>query len=261
MHVIMIIFMFIPNSLGIYGGMDASIENFPHHVAIEHNGKGVYLCGGAIISDTQVITAAHCVYGLGSDELTVRSGTNTLKSGGSLHNVKKVKVHEEYELSRNKAKQHKSVYDSSHENDIALIRVDTPFKFNEKCRAIGMFDKGEGIPLGDMANVTGWGNTYERFGLSSKLKFADLPILHKTIYNLAYLKKGGSSNGKICAGDYNSVGLTKDSCHGDSGGGLVVNGRLAGIVSSGKKCGLPDYPGVYTEIAYFRDWIREHAGF
>jgi len=62
----------------------------------------------------------------------------------------------------------------------------------------------------------------------------------------------------ICCGEYE-----KDSCSGDEGGPLICFDEdepyLCGIVSWGLGCGRPTYPGVYTELAYFREWILEIA--
>jgi trypsin len=47
-----------------------------------------------------------------------------------------------------------------------------------------------------------------------------------------------------------------DACDGDSGGPLVCYGKLTGITSYGVYCAEPLYPGVYTDIMMFQDWIR-----
>lgn len=60
----------------------------------------------------------------------------------------------------------------------------------------------------------------------------------------------------ICAGE--PLG-GKDSCQGDSGGPYTVNGQVAGIVSYGLGCARPKVPGVYTNVAYFRNWIAKNA--
>lgn len=60
---------------------------------------------------------------------------------------------------------------------------------------------------------------------------------------------------KFCNGFCNSD--TRDSCQDDSGGGLTINGRVLGIVSFGIGCGRPTYPGAYTNVAPYRNWIDE----
>lgn len=59
--------------------------------------------------------------------------------------------------------------------------------------------------------------------------------------------------GMICAGYMQAGGV--DACQGDSGGPLVCNGTLAGIVSWGYRCAVPGYPGIYTNVSYYNNWI------
>ena len=79
--------------------------------------------------------------------------------------------------------------------------------------------------------------------------------MDKDVCNSAYL--GSLPEGQICAAYFGKGGI--DSCSGDSGGPIAISGRLAGIVSYGLSCGTPFYPGVYSEIAYYRKWIDEHS--
>jgi len=58
----------------------------------------------------------------------------------------------------------------------------------------------------------------------------------------------------ICAGYLHRGG--KDACQGDSGGPLTVDDILYGIVSWGYECADPNYPGVYTNVANLRWWIK-----
>lgn len=44
----------------------------------------------------------------------------------------------------------------------------------------------------------------------------------------------------------------------DSGGPLACNGTLVGIISWGRGCASPQFPGVYTNVYYFRKWIEKH---
>lgn len=59
--------------------------------------------------------------------------------------------------------------------------------------------------------------------------------------------------GMFCAGEVNVGG--KDACQGDSGGPVTWNGMVIGATSWGFGCAYPNYPGVYTDIAQYRDWV------
>lgn len=68
-----------------------------------------------------------------------------------------------------------------------------------------------------------------------------------------YVRDPITSN-MFCAG----VGYV-DACQGDSGGPGVINGKLAGIVSSGMDCGSTYYPGIYTRVDKYAKWIAGYV--
>ena len=84
-----------------------------------------------------------------------------------------------------------------------------------------------------------------------------IPIIDTRVCNEAYDSFGGLPAGQICAA-HPAGG--KDACQGDSGGPLAVDGKLAGVVSWGNGCAKKGYPGAYTEVAAFREWIEEKIG-
>lgn len=223
----------------IIGGVIADIREFPHQVSLQRHGK--HNCGGSIISEDWVLTAAHCIpetYTVA--EFTIRSGSSKLETGGTVHNVSEIILHELYFVV---------------DNDIALMKVNPRFHLNGKtCRAIPLINAGVVIQPGTLAYTTGWGRT-EHYPVSYILLKVQVPILSPEecdSYPIGPLKKG-----KICAG-YKEGG--SDACKGDSGGPLSVGNLLVGIVSWGDGCGEPYRPGVYVEVAYYRDWIKKKTG-
>jgi trypsin len=119
-----------------------------------------------------------------------------------------------------------------------------------------LFSTGEKAVPGTMAVVSGWGYT-DPDHMPDQLMSVMVPIVDRTTCNNSYAGTiiGQIIDGELCAG-YIDVG-GKDSCQGDSGGALVIDGREVGIVTTGNGCGLPKYPGVYTDVAYYYNWIME----
>ena len=108
--------------------------------------------------------------------------------------------------------------------------------------------------------VAGWGDQTPTLGLNStnRLRYVDLKVVSDSECGRANLGFHGPSG--VCAEE-----LAKDSCNGDSGGPLFHNGTTriqVGIVSYGTGCGLPKFPGVYSEVnnSEIRSWITNTSG-
>jgi len=150
-------------------------------------------------------------------------------------------------------------------NDIAAIRLTTPLTLNgDTVNAICLPDAS--LRATGTAVVTGWGATREGGAVSNQLMEVSVPIVDDQTCDDLYAEVGGSGmifDSMICAGDVEDGGV--DSCQGDSGGPFIVPGNnsswvLAGVVSWGYGCAEPGFPGVYTEVAYFVDWIEKTTG-
>ncbi|XP_015609256.1 transmembrane protease serine 9 [Cephus cinctus] len=226
----------------IVGGTAISIQKVPYQVSLRHRGN--HICGGVILSASWVLTAAHCV-NQSIHNMEVRAGSSKSNCGGSLHKVDKIYVHEDYHVDDS----HISV------NDIALLLISDKFKFDETRRPIKIFSKNEKAKEGARGRTSGWGRTSFNGSISTMLQIVTVPIISKVNCSRIYEQIGKLPPGQICAGFKTGGG---DSCSGDSGGPLAIGGRLAGIVSWGIECGSDEYPGVYTEVAAYHDWIMKH---
>ncbi|XP_046419489.1 trypsin-1-like [Neodiprion fabricii] len=229
----------------IVGGENATIEQVPYQVSIEVNGTSI--CGGSIIAENWILTAAHCmVYDIAW--YIIRAGSSLASSGGSVSTFDSYITHENYSVN--------SDYGYT-VNDIALIHLNDNLTLDSTRAIIPLYEQGEEAVEGAKAIVSGWGSLTESGYWQSVLQVVTLPIISKSDCNTSYIAWGGLPYGEICAG-YSDGG--HDACTGDSGGPLAIDGVLAGIVTWGKGCAEAGWPGVYTEVAYYRDWISEKSG-
>ncbi|XP_043482802.1 trypsin-1-like [Leptopilina heterotoma] len=144
--------------------------------------------------------------------------------------------------------------------DIAVIKVNPPFTYSNVIQPIKLPKKGEALKT-DSATVTGWGYTSPGGPGSDKLRAVSVPKVDlkkcQNIYSFGQMKL---REGEICYG-VNKRRDVRDKCQGDSGGALINSDKVEiGVVSWGVDCGTKGYPGVYTDVLYFRDWIKEKTG-
>lgn len=217
----------------------------------------IYACGGSLIDPHVVVTAAHCVSNKSAGELKIRAGEWDTQTRDEIfphqdRAVVNVVIHPQY-------------YKGNLMNDIALLFLQEPVEIAENVNTVCL-PPNHGTFDGQRCFASGWGK--DNFGKEGKyqviLKRVELPVVP---VNVCVQKLRNTRLGQyfqlhesfMCAGGE----LGRDTCKGDGGSPLVCEipgaaGRYfqAGIVSWGIGCG-DDTPGVYVNVARFRDWIDQ----
>ncbi|RVE69982.1 hypothetical protein OJAV_G00083040 [Oryzias javanicus] len=153
---------------------------------------------------------------------------------------------------------HPSYNSVTFDNDIALLQLSSPVTFNSYISPVCLASTGSTFYSGINTWVTGWGRIGSGVSLPSPqtLQEVQVPIVGNRRCKCSY---GASSinDNMVCAGLLEGG---KDSCQGDSGGPLVIkqNNRWiqAGIVSFGRGCAEPNFPGVYARVSQYETWIN-----
>ncbi|XP_019880431.1 proclotting enzyme [Aethina tumida] len=243
----------------VVGGEEALPGRWPWMAAIFLHGsrRTEFWCGGSLISAHYVLTAAHCTRDsrqrpFAARQFTVRLGDIDLKrdnepSAPVTFKVSEIKAHQQFSRV--------GFY-----NDIALLKLDKPARKSKYIIPLCLPPpelKNEKF-AGQKTTVVGWGTTYYGGKESTIQRQAVLPIWRNEDCNQAYFQPITSNF--ICAG-YSEGGT--DACQGDSGGPLMIHWDArwiqVGVVSFGNKCGEPGYPGVYTRVTEYLDWIKENT--
>ncbi|KAH8405687.1 hypothetical protein KR215_006567, partial [Drosophila sulfurigaster] len=221
----------------IIGGEVTSTYYVPYQVSLRRRTSSssayAHTCGGCLISDRAILTAAHCVYNRLAENFLIVAGTEVRSGmdGGVVTRAEKLLPHEQYNASIT-------------DNDIALIFVSPPFPVGTHQKIATIQVAKERPVAGTVAKVSGWGTTTEGGLASMQLQQVQVSLMDNAECQAPYTWRP-ISEGMLCAA---VPGGGKDACQGDSGGPLVVDNQLLGIVSWGEGCARPDYPGVYAAV-------------
>ncbi|XP_045531490.1 chymotrypsin-1-like [Pieris brassicae] len=215
----------------VVGGTDAPDKALPYQVSLQRTDQNNFpFCGGAIIADRWILTAAHCLKNVQAKDLSVLAGTNNKK-------------HEKYT-------------DRPNVHDIALLRTKEKIKFTERVKPIEIAT--EDPKPGDKCKLSGWGFTTQNQRRSpDKLQWLDVKIISekacKTDNIRRFEKSFPVTENHICTLNKNGEG----TCQGDSGGSLACNNKSTGIVSWNLPCarGQPD---AYTRTSKYATWIKDN---
>ena len=174
----------------VVGGQEAADGSVPYQVSLQLKGFGHY-CGGSILADRWVLTAAHCVEGQTPGQLNVLVGTNSLKEGGQLYESDKFVSHKRY----NRPQFH---------NDIALVRLKSKLQFSDVVKPVEYSEKtvGQDQPV----RLTGWGRTYEGGPVPTKLQTLNLTTLSNEECEKRTPGSGNVDTGHVCTLTTNGEG-------------------------------------------------------
>ncbi|MET7368504.1 trypsin-like serine protease [Streptomyces sp. NPDC005566] len=221
----------------IIGGVAATITEAPWMVQLHYyDDKGTadtadddgYFCGGTLVAPAKVLTAAHCVDGLDwAANGAVVGGTSQLPVSGDLHGGRAVSVWRQWV--------NPSYNDAAISGDVAVLTLGTALPYKTLQPASGT-DTAL-YAAGTRATVYGWGRTSSTSqDISETLRKATVPIQSdstcKSTYPVDFVAGQMTCAGVPASGEDSG---TVSPCNGDSGGPMVVNGRIAGVVSWGMK--------------------------
>uniref|UniRef100_A0A182MXP9 Peptidase S1 domain-containing protein n=1 Tax=Anopheles dirus TaxID=7168 RepID=A0A182MXP9_9DIPT len=230
----------------IVGGAPATHGEFPAMVSLQLVRSSAHVCGGTLLTMAHVLTAAHCVtdvrgvphpaaqFQVMADDLRLppHTGNPTVQ----VRPVRSVTVHPQYDAA-------------TIANDIAIARVASDFR---KTETLFPGKRVQRAPtLGDRCSLAGWGVTDERSTTMSPT-LQRINVVISDFGTCSALFGNVLTAGMLCAG-----APGRDACQGDSGGALLCSGgRVAGIVSFGAGCAVPDVPGVYVDVTHYEKWIN-----
>jgi len=237
----------------IVGGVSAQKGFYPWQVAIYYDGD--FLCGGSLIDDKHVLTAAHCFKYLSLDfsryEVVLGDHDRSKDEGTEASmKVKDISQHEEYKFE-------------SDTHDIAIIELQSMVIYSDDITPICLPPAEAVLPKGSKCYLTGWGKTRHDGTSVNKLMEVKMPIVGRDHCQVRNAFNYHVVNDRmICAG-YDDGFTFASGCHGDSGGPLACEQPdkswvLYGVVSWGSpQCnGLSRYT-VFTRVSKYNSWISK----
>ncbi|XP_031217440.1 granzyme G-like isoform X2 [Mastomys coucha] len=244
--VLILLTLLLPLGVGaeeIIGGHEVKPHSRPYMAFIETpkvDKNITYYCGGFLVQDYFVLTAAHC-----------KTNSMTKVTLGAHNRLAQEKTQQIIPVE--KVIPHPDFNKADLTNDIMLFKLKSKAKRTKAVRPLNLPGTNDQVKPGDVCSVAGWGKTSINANeVSALLREAKLMIQEDQKCKKLF-KEDYSKTTQICAGDPKKI---QDAYKGDSGGPLVCNNKAYGIVSYGPKRTISS--GVFTKVVHFLPWISRN---
>ncbi|XP_026320263.1 trypsin, alkaline A-like [Hyposmocoma kahamanoa] len=235
----------------IVGGSLTTINQYPFGVALLYSAAQTTFwqsCGGSILNQRSVLSAAHCTVGTGNVPGRWRSrvGSSFANSGGAVHLTAQIINHPQYNPS-------------TENNDITILRLSSNIQYVGGTVAPSSI-AGANYNLGDNQVVwaIGWGRISSGGAASEQLRHVQIWTINQAVCSQRYGTRGISITANMLCSGWLDVG-GRDQCQGDSGGPLLHNNIVVGVCSFGLGCADPFFPGVNARVSTASNWIQSNA--
>ncbi|XP_045347101.1 complement factor D isoform X2 [Leopardus geoffroyi] len=223
----------------ILGGREAESHARPYMASVQVKGK--HLCGGFLVSERWVLSAAHCVEDLADGKLQVLLGAHSLSQPEPSKRL--------YDVLR--AVPHPDSRPDTIDHDLLLLQLSEKAELGPAVQPLAWQRLDRDVAAGTLCDVAGWGVVTHAGRRPDRLQQLQLRVLDRATCNQRTYHDGTITQSMMC-GESNR----RDTCKGDSGGPLVCGGVAEAVVTSGSRvCGNRKKPGIYTRLASYVAWI------